>query len=317
MLCKLFTQKKNILQNAVRAWVCSHSMRATRWDNTTLLLLAIFQVKFEFSELLCCKQTHHPITIAVRDGHHVFPATTTSKTIAYKLLICVSQHQFANLTNKMKIIFKTTHGNVSLISWTTGCSENASGYFSCFHSITRWESMSLYPKPIQCPLRTFSPTHLFSDSVTISCVKSFGPNFSHFPVVYCLAFGLSRPSGFHNWLWRKQKGTAANDHPQKKTTLEATASLVRTKKTSMDDAGSSSCSVWNLWIGLNWRARNYTKSFFQWKRCFQFTSDRLWQDFCWTGTSQLATGERLLLHLTSKRPRAVEKSCLVHFEWLW
>lgn len=65
------------------------------------------------SELLHCKQTHHPTTIAVCDGPHVSPATTS---MADKLFICVSQ---LYLTNEMQMILNTTCGKVTLISWTS------------------------------------------------------------------------------------------------------------------------------------------------------------------------------------------------------
>lgn len=66
----------------------------------------LIQVSFQVSELAPCKRTHHPITVAVRNGHQVSVATASTTMTDKHLRIA-------------QIILETTLSKVLLISWNT------------------------------------------------------------------------------------------------------------------------------------------------------------------------------------------------------
>lgn len=127
----------------------------------------IFQIEF-FSKLSHYRQTHHPITTAVRNGRLVSPATTTSTIVADNLFTCISQHP-EQFHKQDQIMWKVTYDKVSPISRTP----------RCWTPLPRWGTELCHHHP---------KMHLEQDVFQLFCdarLSVSGPKTSvscHFPV---------------------------------------------------------------------------------------------------------------------------------------
>lgn len=142
--------------------------------------LLFFRLKVEYSKLLLCEQTHHPITITVQQQTSGLPNNNNNINHNGWQPPYVSHSNKCCLTNETQIIQKTTYGKPSPIIWTACCSvfsDEASNCPTvilkwvwnqlCFNSIMRWDSQYLCTQNVCRVLLIF-----FCNSFTnVSCLN--------------------------------------------------------------------------------------------------------------------------------------------------